>query len=62
MSGEEAEKFSRQVKYGRPKKAAVESAKRGKVMLKEFSTTGRVIIKATANLKAQVELNRTTRG
>lgn len=46
LSGKEAEKFTRQVKYGRPKKAAVESARRGKAMLSEFERTGQVIVHA----------------
>jgi len=46
LSGEEAEKFARQVKYGRPKQAAQESVRRGVVMLDEFEKTGQVIVHA----------------
>ncbi|MBU2477536.1 MAG: hypothetical protein KKA36_00475 [Gammaproteobacteria bacterium] len=46
LSGIEAEKFRRQVTYGRPKKAAIESAKKGAKMRAEFEKTGRVIIRA----------------
>ena len=31
------------MRYGKPKKAAVESARRGDLMLKEYLATGRVV-------------------
>ncbi len=40
LSDEDASKFVRQVKYGRPKAAAVKAAKRGRAMLKEYSSQG----------------------
>lgn len=46
LSGKEAEKFRRQVTYGRPKKAAIESAKKGDKMHAEFERTGRVVVRA----------------
>ncbi len=46
LSGKEAEKFRHQVTYGRPKKAAIESAKKGDKMRIEFEKTGRVIVRA----------------
>lgn len=44
LSGEEAEKFRRQVAYGKPKAAAHTAAERGRIMLKEFNTQGYVRI------------------
>jgi len=44
LSDEDASKFVRQVKYGRPKAAAVKAAKRGSAMLKEFNSQGFVRI------------------
>lgn len=42
LSGEDAEKFRKQVAHGRPKKAAKESAKRGESLLREFNENGYV--------------------
>lgn len=46
LSGKEAEKFRRQVTYGRPKKAASVSAKKGDRLRAEFEKTGRVVLRA----------------
>lgn len=46
LSGKESEKFQRQVTYGRPKKAASISARKGDRMRAEFEKTGCVIIRA----------------
>ncbi|ADE14160.1 hypothetical protein Nhal_0987 [Nitrosococcus halophilus Nc 4] len=40
LSGEDAEKFERQVTYGRPKKAAKEGYERGKLLVEEYSKKG----------------------
>ena len=45
LSGKSAEKFARQVKYGRPKEAALDSFRRGQSMADEFTATGKVIIR-----------------
>jgi hypothetical protein len=44
LSGQEAETFRRQVTYGRPKKAAVESARKGDRLRAEFEKSGRVVV------------------
>lgn len=50
LTGEDAKKFMNQVKYGRPKQAAIDSAKRGSALLNEMQKTGsvRVTLKAKA--------------
>lgn len=48
LSGEDAKQFLRQVKYGRPKRAAVEAAKEGEKMLKELNKKGHVVVRAKA--------------
>lgn len=40
LSGEDAKKFSNQVRYGRPKKEAVAAYRRGQEKAREFSETG----------------------
>ena len=45
LSGQEAETFRRQVAYGRPKKAAAESARKGDRLRAEFEKTGRVLVR-----------------
>lgn len=45
LSGEDADKFEKQVKYGRPKKAARETYARGKKASKEFNEKGSFAIK-----------------
>jgi len=42
LTGEDAEKFRRQVKYGRPKKAAHQALAEGRKYLKEFEEKGYV--------------------
>ena len=49
LSGLDAKKFSDQVTYGRPKKAAAEALSKGNKMLKEYEEKGFV----TINLKAR---------
>ncbi len=44
LTGQDASKFVRQFTYGRPKKEAVESAKRGKSLLKQYRNSGVVKI------------------
>jgi len=44
LTGEDAEKFRRQVKYGRPKKAAKEALERGRILLQEFDEKGYVTL------------------
>lgn len=40
LSGEDAKKFSDQITYGRPKKAAVNALADGKKLLKEYDKKG----------------------
>jgi hypothetical protein len=40
LTGEDATKFKKQVAYGRPTKAAIETAKRGAVMAREMRDNG----------------------
>ena len=40
LCGEDAEKFLRQVKYGRPKNAAHEALERGRKMMAEYEANG----------------------
>jgi hypothetical protein len=42
LTGEDAKKFKRQVSYGKPKKAAVASVKRGVALSREFERRGKV--------------------
>ncbi len=44
LTGAEAAKFRKQVFYGRPKKAASESLKKGRILLKEFNDKGYVTL------------------
>ncbi len=44
LSGSEAKKFQDQVRYGRPKKAASESVRRGRALRAKMSATGEVIV------------------
>jgi len=44
LSGEDAKKFSNQITYGRPKKAAASALARGGKLLKEFDKKGFVTI------------------
>jgi len=46
LSGEEADKFVKQVTYGRPKQAAQDAAARGNKMVSEYTATGHVTIRA----------------
>jgi len=47
LTEEDAAKFTRQVRYGRPKAAAVESVKRGIKLARELSENGRVKVTVT---------------
>lgn len=40
LSGADADKFHRQVQYGRPKDAAVKAVQRGTVLARELRTEG----------------------
>mgnify|MGYP001250933172 CR=1 FL=1 len=40
LTGEDAAKFKKQVTYGRPSKAAIETAKRGATMSKQLQANG----------------------
>jgi Zn/Cd-binding protein ZinT len=44
LTGEDAKAFKRQVRYGKPNKAAVASMKRGAKLAREFSKNGYVIL------------------
>lgn len=46
MTGEDSEKFRRQVNYGRPSQAAQDSLRRGQALLRSMDTKGYVVIKA----------------
>lgn len=45
LSGKDADKFNRQVSFGRPKKAANTGLANGNKLLKEFDTKGFAVIK-----------------
>lgn len=45
LSGEDAKKFSNQVTYGRPKRAATDALEKGKKLLKEYEKNGYATIK-----------------
>jgi len=45
LTERDAEKFTNQVKYGRPKKAAVKSVKKGVAMSRAFAKDGRIEIR-----------------
>jgi len=49
LTGVEAAKFRRQVFYGRPKKAASESLKKGRILLEEFNDKGYVTLYPISN-------------
>lgn len=44
LSHEEAEKFIKQVKYGRPKKSASKLLEEGRTLVKQFDEQGKVAI------------------
>ncbi len=44
LTNEEAEKFVRQVKYGRPKKNAAKLLREGRTLLKKFEEQGDVML------------------
>ncbi|SHI91975.1 hypothetical protein SAMN04488012_103316 [Palleronia salina] len=46
LTNDDAEKFSRQVKYGRPTKTAKESVARGLELTKKFKEGGKVSFKS----------------
>ena len=46
LSGEDAKKFVTQVRHGRPKQAAKDAARQGKVMVDEFNSKGYVTLVA----------------
>ena len=45
LTKDDAEKFSRQVKYGRGNAAAKDSVKRGKALNETFKKSGKVVVK-----------------
>lgn len=45
LTGEDAKKFKKQVTYGRPTKAAMETAKRGAVMSRSLRENGKLTFK-----------------
>lgn len=45
LTGEDSKKFRQQVTYGRPKKAAVASLKRGKALLRAIDSNKSVEVK-----------------
>lgn len=47
LTGEDARKFKRQMTHGKPKKAAVESVKRGVEFSRVFQKEGRVVLTAS---------------
>lgn len=47
LSGEDAVKFRNQVRYGRPSKAAKETANRGRQMAEAFARDGFVVVDIT---------------
>jgi hypothetical protein len=49
LTDKDAEKFTRQMNYGRPKVAAVENVRRGLEMSKTFTETGFVKITTKAH-------------
>jgi hypothetical protein len=51
LTGADAKKFRNQVRYGRPKRAAVEAAHRGVAMAKELAETGRVQIRLSDGIR-----------
>jgi len=44
LSGDDAQKFVRQVEKGRPKVEAVDSAKRGRSLAEEYAETGKATL------------------
>ena len=46
LTGEDSEKFRRQVNYGRPSQAAQDSLERGRALLRSMDNKGYVILKA----------------
>ncbi|OQX09608.1 MAG: hypothetical protein BWK80_46735 [Desulfobacteraceae bacterium IS3] len=44
LSHEDAEKFIKQIRYGRPKKAASKLLEQGRALLKQFDEQGKVVI------------------
>lgn len=51
LSGKDADEFERVIKHGKPKKAAIESAKRGKALAKEYNAKGYVTVQARSRKK-----------
>jgi len=54
LTGDDAKKFMNQVRYGRPKQAAIDSAKRGSALLSEMQSTGSVRVTLTAKANAAI--------
>lgn len=44
LTGDDAQKFKKQVSHGQPKKAAVETLKRGVKLSREFQQKGRIVL------------------
>lgn len=53
LSGADAEKFNKQVTYGKPKKAAVEAAKRGRELAIKLNEAGFFKMKVPVSGKNQ---------
>jgi hypothetical protein len=47
LTGEDAKKFKQQIIHGKPKKAAVESIKRGVALARAFQKNGKVVLVAS---------------
>lgn len=44
LTGDDAAKFARQVRYGRPSKAAIETVKQGSMAVKSLRENGKITI------------------
>lgn len=47
LTGNDAKKFKKQVTYGRPSKAAIETAKRGAILSRDLKANGKLTFKVT---------------
>lgn len=48
LTGEDAKAFSRQIRYGRPKRAARETFERGRRLVEEYNRLGYAVIRPRA--------------
>jgi UDP-N-acetylmuramoylalanine-D-glutamate ligase len=53
LTGEDARKFKRQISHGKPKKAAVETVKRGVALARDFESRGRLTLVAPATRRGR---------